>query len=734
MTQRELTLRHWFIVIVLLLAACGRNPEQSESTFEALPTRVPSPTPEYNNIYDAEGVARTFLYLWEQGNFEEMYSMLTPSARDATDYDTFLATYAGVYDEIRLSDLRYQLVAQARQGNQVMVFNYNMTFTSDIVGTFTDEGRELRLVLQDDVQAWRGAWSPGDIFTEMQSGAQVRLDVFQPTRANIYDRDGVILADMNGRIVVVRVIRNEIPDTERCISTLSGALDLPADEVIARLQNSGPDWLAEIGIIEAETYRQWQGPLESDCDAQFDNRTTRRYLDGELAAHIIGLVGFPSEDEVEAIEDAGFRRDSILGQSGIEATWDETLRGKPGGQLTLVTPNGDRLRLLAERGTEPPQSVYLTLDSELQRFILSTMREDQSIWGEQNEGAAAVVLDVNTGAVLAMVSYPTYDANAFLPYPVMGRTAGQRIVRQMEADPARPLLNRAAQGRYPSGSIMKSVTAIAALDSGVYALDERYYSIGVWNRDINRYDWRAGGHGSLTLSGALTHSCNTCFYEAGYRLNETDPYLLPDYANLLGLGVPTGMTDIPTSDGLIGTPELKPLLAPNENPWSFSDAVNLAIGQGFIEISPLQIARAYAVIANGGTLYRPQLVDHVALLDESSYHMVPDPMVETGIRPEVLQSIRDGLCAVTTESYGTAEFVFRNSELQEIGVCGKTGTATVRAGDSLPHAWFVGYAPRDNPQIVVAVVVENAGEGSEVGAPLVRKIMEYYFLQGRLEF
>jgi penicillin-binding protein 2 len=729
--REDIVVRCYAIALALigLIVAC--SPQESDLQVEPLPTLFPTSTPEYNNLINAEEVASTFLFYWQINDYEGMYDLISFSSQQATPYESFLAIYQNTNSEIRLNTLSYQFQTQARESESVTVFLYDVTFESAIVGEFKDTGREMRLLLDDNLKSWRVAWSPADIFAEMGRGAILRMETFTPNRANIYDRNGAILADMNGRIVTVNVIPGEIPSPGQCIATLSQALQKPLDEIEQKLATFSAEQLGEIGVLEPAGYVQWQDTLENECAAQFDNRPTRRYINGELAPHIIGSVGYPDEDQIPELEAAGFEQDSIIGKSGIEASWDETLRGHPGGQLSLNTPDGERLRLLASSGSQPSQSVFLTIDSELQAFTLQTIREAYANaangWVPGSRGASAVIMDVNTGAILAMVSYPTYNANAFTPFPVIGREEADRIIEQTQSDPRRPLLNRAAQGRYPTGSTMKVVTAIAALDSGVYTADERYVSTGVWNRDIPRVDWLGGGHGSVTLADALTVSCNTCFYEAGYRLNEADPYLFPTYANLLGLGVPTGLNDIETSSGLIGTPEFKASVDPVS--WSFSDTVNMAVGQGFVEVSPLQLSRVYAAIANGGLMYRPQLVDRIGLLDEFSYNMTPDLMADTGISDDVITTIRTGICAVTTERRGTAEFVFRNSQLQDIGVCAKTGTATSAGEGTLPHAWFAAYAPRANPQIVVMTMVENGGEGSEVAAPITRRILEYYFFE-----
>lgn len=724
-------LKHLLAVLILLLIITGCSPAQTTQLIDVrdLPTRIPTETPEYNNAIEAERVISSFLDLWTKRDYAQMYSLISRASQEAFPYESFLNFYERTATEIRLTGQSFALIAQARESNRVMVFVYDMTFTSAIMGSFSDTGREMRLVLDNDLQTWRVAWSPGDIFAAMGRGGAVRLETYPPLRANIYDRDGEILADMNGRIVIARVIPQQIPNREVCLNTLATATNQTVERIEAIINRSSPSWLTDVGLIEAQTYSAWEASLIADCAAQFDYQYTRRYLDGSLTAHIIGTVGYPDDNQIPDLELAGFKQDSIIGKSGIEASWDVALRGVPGGRLSVVSAEGVVLQTLAERRAEPSRSVYLTIDADLQRFVYRAISEAYAnasdAWGASSKGASAVVLNIHTGEILAMVSYPSYNANAFTAFPIMGKAEANTYIAQVQNDPRRPLLNRAAQGRYPAGSIFKVISAIAALDSGAFTYTERYLSTGIWNRDIPRTDWRREGHGSLTLAGALTHSCNSCFYEVGYRLDGIDRYLLPRYANLLGLGRPTGMTDIPTSAGFIGTPDTKNTLFPE--PWSFSDAVDIAIGQGMVEVSPLQMTEVYALIANGGIRYRPFLVHHTALLDDVDYQFTTEILADTQIDPEVLQYVRGGLCEVVTAQYGTASHIFRRSPLLTgVGVCGKTGTAQNPVG--LPHAWFMAYAPKDNPQIAVGVMVENSGDGSAVAAPISRRILEYYYL------
>jgi penicillin-binding protein 2 len=717
------------LFVVSLAAGCRPAAQQAEQ-LTPLPTQAPAPTLDRAGLLEAEGVARSFLHYWQEGDYDSMYALTSFRSRQATSPEAFRRLYENTHTEMRLASLSTNILAQAQESGRVMNFVYEATFDTNLVGRFSEQDRVLRLVVDDEDGQWRVAWSPADIFAEMGTGGQLRLRTFPPNRANIYTSDGTILADMNGRIITISIIRRDIPHLETCIGTLAQVLQTTAQQLQGRISNFGMEQLAEIGIIEPPVFEQWQTQLEQDCDAHFDHRPIRRYIYGDLFSHIIGHVGYPEEDEVPAVRAFGFQQDSIIGRSGIEASWDSTLRGSPGSQLVIVSPDGVQLRLLAERVSQPAQSVYLTIDEQLQRVTLQAISDAYAgaaeAWAPGSAGAAAIVMDVNTGAILSMVSYPTFDANAFNAFPVMGQQRAQAVVQTVQNDPRRPQLNRATQGRYPTGSVMKAMTSMAAADSGVYALNEAYTCTGGWNRDIFRRDWLAGGHGRITLPQGITMSCNPYFYEAGYHLNQADPDILPAYASRAGFGRLTGLTDVQESAGFIGTPQWVRNTFGWE--WTFSDAVNLAVGQGYVEITPLQIVRFFAAIANGGTLYRPQLVDRAGLLDEFSYRMEPDPMENLGVADDVMETVRAGLCEVTTAPYGTATHIFRDSPLQEIGICAKTGTAE-NPPQRLPHAWFVAYAPREEPEIAIVVIVENSGDGSAVAAPITRRILEYYFFE-----
>ncbi|MCC6615039.1 MAG: hypothetical protein IT320_16295 [Anaerolineae bacterium] len=718
---------YWGILLVLfVLSAC----QAAEEAAEPIPTLARLPSAYL--LEDAERVALNFLDAWQSNKFDEMYALVAAANLEATPYDDFVALYENTYDEMTFESVTVNANSLLREADEIVVLGYDAHFTTRLMGEFDDMRRELRLVVDRTAGEWRVAWTPADIFREMVGGARVRFDPVIPNRANIYARDHVTtLADQLGRVAVIRVIRQSIPDYEGCLGLLSATLNRPVDEIRSRLEARPASWLIDVGVIEAQRYVETRNVLESTCGATFGDQPSRRYNADARMAHILGYVGYPDESDIPDMEAAGFPQDAIIGRSGVEASWDETLRGHPGGRLVIVSPDGEVVRELTNVTAQPGLSIYLTIDPALQvdaaQILADAYTQAKDTWAPGSRGAAAIVMDVNTGEILAMVSYPSFDNNAYNPFPTMGRDEAQRIILANSEDPRRPELNRATQGTYPLGSVMKTVTAYTAANAGVYNLDFRYTCTGVWNRDIIRTDWLAGGHGVVTLSSALTQSCNPFFYEAGYNINNADPSLLPGYAHRVGLGEHTGLEDLPEETGNIQDPDWKRINLGYD--WTFSDAVNLAIGQGEMLVTPLQVVRWFSALANGGTLYRPQLVREVGLLGDALRPVSePDAMTTLDFEPGVLEMLRQGLCDVTTQSYGTAEYVFRNSQLQALGVCGKTGTAQAGGdGTLLPFAWFAAWAPRETPQIAVVVLVENAGEGSAVAAPLARQILEAYF-------
>jgi penicillin-binding protein 2 len=709
----------------LLLTACAAEQPRAQ----LLPTLIPSPTAAID-MTAPERVANEFLDAWTRQDFAAMYQRLTFNNQQAITFEEFERVYQGVQNLMTANTISYRPLALMRESDRTVVFSYDLTLETNILGTIHDRNHEMRLILDRNTNEWRVAWSLGDIFPEMGNGATLRFQPIIPRRANIYDRDGEILADQNGVVVDVNITTGAMPDAAACNAALAAALNLPLTSIEERLARAGQNWVVRVGTLEPPAYLEHQATLEALCRATFAQRSIRRYLRGSLMPHILGNVGYPDEAELPDLVRLGFDAETIIGRAGIERSWDATLRGRPGGRLALFAPNGTLIRVLAEATSQIPESLWLTIDADLQEYVLRTLGEayvdNAAGWGATSPGASAVVLDVNTGEVLALVSYPTYDGNALNPFPAIGRTVANEIQFALANDPRNPLLNRPTQGIYPSGSIMKVIDSFAATDSGILPLNYSYGCSGVWTyQGDRRFDWLAGGHGRVTLATGLAQSCNPFYYEIGFRLNAVDPFLLPNYARRMGLGAPTGLSrDLSEAAGTIPDPEW--FRVNRGLTWTYSNAVNLAIGQGEVEVTNLQMTRLYAAVGNGGILYRPQLVRERGILDQRTFVATPEINGEFDMTADSFRIAQEGLCAVPTERYGTAAHIFRNSPLLTIGVCGKTGTAQA-PGNRPSHAWFMAYAPKDNPQIAVGVMVENSGEGSAVAAPLVRRIMEYYF-------
>lgn len=708
----------------MLLSGCQGD---SADSAVPLPTAPPATSP-VSDLVAAEQVARAFLDAWLAGDFATMHGLLTFRNRELTPFDDFQAYYESAQNRMWLEELEYHPHTLSGDGG-VLKFHYDMTFYTRVPGAFTDANRLLHLVLDPQVGGWRVAWSEADVFAELGQGAALLFEAQVPGRANIYDRNGRALADQNGRVVRVLVNNERIPDREACYQVLSEILDKSLTDIVELFElRSGADWLVEAGILEPDAFIKSNDRIKLDCGAEFRQKPTRRYNEGELMPHVLGHVGYPDADQIAQLQAIGFNAETIIGKAGIEASMNDTLAGRPGGRLSLVGSDGRRVRVLSDVSSRAPESLWLTIDADLQAEIMRLLESayEREGWAEESDGASVVMMDVTNGEILALVSYPSYDANIINPFPTIGREQARRALEELANDERTPQLNRATQGAYPTGSVMKGLSALAALESGIYDEATRFTCIGSWNYggDV-RYDWLLGGHGVMSVQSGITNSCNPFFYEVGFRLNAVDPGLLPSWAHTMGLGQLTGINLLPEEAGNIPTPDN--VERSTGLPWSYAHSVNLSIGQGEVQASPLQMLRMYAAIANGGYLLRPQLVRERGILDQRTPMAERDVMRDAKLDPANLAIIRRGMCDVINTYSGTAAHQFTYSPLLEIGVCGKTGTAQVPEPAKPPHSWFIAYAPAKEPKIAIVTMVETVGEGSAVAAPLTRDILEYYF-------
>lgn len=431
----------------------------------------------------------------------------------------------------------------------------------------------------------------------------------------------------------------------------------------------------------------------------------RSYPLAAAAAHTLGYVGEVSERQLASSEFAGLEAGNLVGQAGIESQYNRHLMGKDGSRRVTVNSRGVEVAEVGrERPTDGP-SLSLTIDAGLQAAM------ERAFGGR---AGSAVALDPETGDVLGMTSLPAYDPNQF--------TSGIDPVRlgRLSSDPANPFMNRVLQGQYAPGSLFKVVMAAAALEEGVITPKTTFYCPGY----LAIYDTvfrchNASGHGVMDVHRALAQSCNVFFYQVGVRL---EIERIARWARRFGLGSPSGI-DLPhEASGLVPSPEWK--LKTQRVPWYAGETVSVAIGQGQVSVTPLQVALLGAVIASGGRLPHPHVVRAVG--------GVPIPWEEPepiGLKPETIEVVREGMRAVVAEGTGW------RAQILGVTVAGKTGSAQVVAharlqrggGDEIqPHAWFVCFAPIEKPRIALAVLVEHGGAGGEAAAPLAREILSYY--------
>jgi penicillin-binding protein 2 len=420
------------------------------------------------------------------------------------------------------------------------------------------------------------------------------------------------------------------------------------------------------------------------------------------------LVGPIPEEEVEEWRSQGYSGDEMVGQIGLERWGEPHLAGHRGGRLEILSEKGYQVAVLAEKPSMESSSIYTTFAREFQKKV-------QEILGGRL--GAIAVLEAQTGRVLALATYPNFDPNLF-PTGI-----SQQQWQSLQYDYRRPLVNRATQGTYPPGSVFKVVTMSAGMEAGGLNAASTFLCRGTWTglgAEWPKTCWLRSGHGNIPLDRALTVSCDITFYQVGLVLNGVGQGVLSDYARQFGLGAPTGI-QIEEDSGLVPDPEWK-LKAKGEG-WAPGDAVNLSIGQSEMLVSPLQAAMMLAAVGNGGTLYRPQVVEMIAADPANpEWTFEPVSVAQLPVSEENLAVIQGSLHKVTSESYGTA---YRPFEGLSLPVAGKTGTA--ESGQQLPHAWFVGYAPADEPEIAIAAIVEHSGEGSVFAAPLFRQVVEAYF-------
>lgn len=694
------------LLFVILISACTPTPAGTPTeTVPAATVTLPEPQVNITRAPDVKEVAQKYLNYWAEEDYESMYAMLSRLSQDAFPYEDFLKRYQDTTNTMTLVELTSEVTSSLTNPGDAQV-GYNVNFETALVGNIS---RDMVMNLTKEDNTWKIQWEEGMILPELKGGNYLSMDISAPARGNIYDRNGEALVAQS-EVVALGITPGGIGDDQHgtLVTYLSRLTGLNADYIRSLYEFAGPDWYIPVGETARANVDRYYNILSSIGGLNMNYYTSRYYFDGGVAAHITGYVQPIFPEELDEYKRMGYRGDEKVGRTGLEAWGEEYLTGKRGASLYVIKPDGNVETRIGYADSELSQSIYTTIDKDFQAEV------ELAINGFRG---AIVVLERDTGRVLAMASSPTYDPNLFDP----NNFNSSWMLADM-LDPAENrLLNRAAQSAYPLGSVFKIITMAAALETETFEADDVYYCGHTFTdlEGITLYDWTLEKElppsGDLTLSEGLMRSCNPWFYHIGLTMwNRNLTNSIAEMAREFGLGSPTGIGQIEEVAGNI------------PDTTSPGDSVQLAIGQASMLVTPLQVATFIAAVGNGGTLYQPQLVESIAPADgDPTYTFEP---IETGTLPvseENLAIIQDAMRSVVADARGTA----RNAMLGlQIPIYGKTGTAQNLPLD--PHAWFAGYTDAgnpDKPDIAVVVLAENAGEGSEIAAPIFRRVIELYF-------
>ena len=561
----------------------------------------------------------------------------------------------------------------------------------------------------------------GGRYREKADNNRVRmLDVVAP-RGNILDREGRTVLTNRPSFNIVWV-KEDSPDPDEIIKKLSRILGEEIAVLLKRVREAS-DNPRHIPIMMKEDI-DWKTLVYIENNhfelpgVRIEVLPRRDYLYGDMASHLLGYLGEINRKELAERKWDDYQSGDQIGKRGLEKLYENDLRGEKGTMYMEVDAHGFEQRQLKGREPLAGNDLELTIDLDLQREAEKAM---------EGRAGAVVVMDVKSGRLLTLASAPPVHLEDFVGG--ISTKNWQKLLNDIK----RPLVNKPLQGQYPPGSTYKIITALAGLSKGVINENSAFHCSGSMRFGNRRYGcWKKGGHGEISLHRALAESCDVYFYQVGLKVGVDG---LAEYANRMGLGHKTGIDFEYEKSGLIPTAAWKKR-AKNVS-WQGGETLSIAIGQGFNLVTPLQVCQMTAALANGGILYRPLLVDRI---------VDPEGQVITENKPVVelenigmgkyLKLIRDGLVGAVNDAHGTG----KAARLKDITVAGKTGTAQVVTMETFKavdeedvvykhrdHAWFTSFAPAENPEIAVTVLVEHGGHGGSAAAPVAKKILERYF-------
>ena len=558
-------------------------------------------------------------------------------------------------------------------------------------------------------QLWYLQVLEGGKLQEMSERNRIRVRPVAAPRGILFDRNGLALVD-NRPAFTLSLIPREIDDRDTVMARLSVLLKIPLRELEDALERVPSDSFRPVRVRRGLTLEEVTKVEERKLELPgvvVEVEPERVYPTSTFAAHLLGYVREVSDDQMKQ---GRYRRGDMIGQSGLERLLDEHLRGRDGGERIEVDALGRPVQVMRREEPDPGAQVITTVDRRIQEAAERAM---------VGRSGAVIVMDPRNGDVLAMTSSPAFELDRLTGN--LDKDEWLKVIR----DPLTPLMNRALQSQYAPGSVFKIVVAAAGLQEGTLTPMDRTYCNGQFHLGNWTFkDWKEGGHGHVDTRTALIHSCNIFFYQAGLKVG---PAAIARYAEAFGLGSPSGIDLGGEKAGLV--PFLNGRRRIDGRKWQAGDTVNMSIGQGQVLVTPMQIARMMSAVANGGVLWRPRLVQRVERVDGSLAYSSSSKMTgRVDLSPIVWAFLRQALAGVVNEG-GTGGA----ARIPGVEIAGKTGTAqSVSKSDSAKgqdHAWFASFAPAQDPEVVVVVLVERGGKGGQVAAPIARQIYQAIFLE-----
>ena len=548
----------------------------------------------------------------------------------------------------------------------------------------------------------------GDKYAYLAEKNRFKLKKIESPRGKIYDRNGkLVVTNGAGYRLVYLKERDNNPEIVKEISEIT---DYDEEFIKKRIKNGEIfPYTRENVLVESLDEETAHKLMEKIIDypyLQVQTYSKRRYLYDTTASHSIGYVKKISEKEYEKLKDEGYSPRDIIGKDGLERTYDKELQGEDGYEYIEVNAfNRVQRRVAEEKVPVPGKNLYMTLDMELQQYMEEQFKEDKRV-------GAFIAMDPKTGELITMVSYPTYSLNMFSSQIL--NEDWQKIIN----DPGRPLTNKTIAGEYPPGSVFKVVSAISFLENGIdpkekYLDRNGYYEIGKWRWRA----WKAGGHGYVDMKKSIVESANPYYYRLADQIGHKP---IVETAHIFGLGEKTGI-DIPgEKKGILPDVEWKKKVIGSG--WYKGDTILLSIGQGYLTVTPLQIAVLYAAIANKGYTYSPHLAKSLVDFSGQKVEEILGKKHEIKNFPKKYYNIlNDALIATVAQNNGTTKILRR----KDITVAAKSGSAQ-NAHSKTTHAWVAGYFPAEDPEIVFTVVLEGAGGGGAMGGAMAKKFIDKY--------